>query len=125
MNKLRLTQKPIRGLWELIKRTVRNVTIKFATKKKGNKWIRNKPKIQNWYITKEIGEIRDEGRLEKIRNELQQMKNELESITWRELNGLILRSKANIIENNERNTKYFASLEKKRKDLKQSVYPDC
>ena len=53
-------------------------------------------------LTKEIGEIKDEGRLEQIRNELQQTKNELESIIERELNGLILRSKANIIENNER-----------------------
>ena len=62
-------------------------------------------------LTKEIGEIRDEGRLEQIKNELQQTKLELESIIERELNGLILRSKANKIENNERNTKYFASLE--------------
>ena len=62
-------------------------------------------------LTKEIGEIRDEGGLEQIRNELQQTKLELESIIERELNGLLLRSKANKIENNERNTKYFASLE--------------
>ena len=67
-------------------------------------------------FTKEIGEIRDEGRLEQIRNEQQQTKNELESIIERQLNGLILRSKANIIENNERNIKYFASLEKKRSE---------
>ena len=60
----------------------------------------------------------DKGRLEQIRNELQQTKNELESIIERELNGLILRSKANIIENNERNTKYFASLETKRSETK-------
>ena len=57
--------------------------------------------------------MRNDGRLEQIRNELQQTKNELESIIGRELNDLILRSKANGIENNERNTEYFANKIKK------------
>ena len=34
------------------------------------------------------------------------------------MNGLILRSKANIVENSEKNSKYFASLEKKRSESK-------
>ena len=87
-------------LWDLIKRTVRNETIKFATKeKKETNELETNLRSKIDTLTKEIGEIKDEGRLEQIRNELQQTKNELESIIERELNGLI---KANIIENNER-----------------------
>ena len=34
------------------------------------------------------------------------------------INGFILRSKANVIEHNERNSKYFSSLEKKKSESK-------
>ena len=80
-------------LWELIKGTVRNETIKICYKdKKETNELETKQRSKIDTLTKEIGEIRDEGRLEQIRNELQQTKNELESIIERELNGLILRS---------------------------------
>ena len=91
------------SLWELIKGIVRNETIKFATKKKKETdelETNLRSKIDT--LMKEIGEIRDEGRLEQIKNELQQMKNELESITERKLNCLILRYKANITERKQR-----------------------
>ena len=66
-------------------------------RKKGNNELETSLRSKIDTLTKEIGEIRDEGRLEQIRNELQQTKNEMESIIERELNGLILRSKANLI----------------------------
>ena len=43
---------------------------------------------------------------------------EFDKITENKLNGFITRSKAQIIEQNERNSKYFASLEKKKAESK-------
>ena len=58
-------------------------------------------------------------RVETIKNNLQEKKNnELEIITDAKSNGFILRSKANIVENRGKNSKYFASLEKKRSESK-------
>ena len=106
-------------LWELIKGTVRNETIKYASNKQKN------TKKQESTITKEIQtlnkqltEANDTNRIETIRNELNEKNYELENITDTKLNGLILRSKANMVENNEKNSKYFASLEKKRSENK-------
>ena len=39
-------------------------------------------------------------------------------ITKRKIQGLILRSKADMVEHGEENSKYFASLEKKRSETK-------
>ena len=42
----------------------------------------------------------------------------LEKITEERIQGLILRSKAEMVEHGEKNSKYFASLEKKRSETK-------
>ena len=44
--------------------------------------------------------------------------NALEKITEERIQGLILRSKAEMVEHGEKNSKYFASLEKKRSETK-------
>ena len=106
-------------LWELIKGTIRNETIKYASKKqkdtnKRETTLRNDIHILN----KSLSETSNTNRAETIKNNLQEKNNELEIITNAKLNGFILRSKANIVENSEKNSKYFASLEKKRSESK-------
>lgn len=106
-------------LWELIKGTVRNETIKYATKKKKNmNEAESKLKSQIETLTKTLSETQNQDDIEMISTNLQQTKQDLEDIIEAKLNGLILRSKANIVENSERNSKYFASLEKKRSEIK-------
>ena len=106
-------------LWELIKGTVRNETIKYASKKTKET---NKRQLalsdEILILNKILSETNNTDRIEIIKNNLREKNNELENITDIKLNGLILRSKANIVENSEKNTKYFASLEKKRSEGK-------
>ena len=85
--------------WELIKGTIRNETIKYASKKqkdtnKRETTLRNEINILN----KSLSETSNTNRVETIKNNLQEKNNELEIITDAKLNGLILRSKANIVE---------------------------
>ena len=82
--------------WELVKGTIRNETIKYATYKKK--------------------ETNKEGK--ELTNEINELQNKISESTETKLNGLILRSKANIVEHDEKNSKYFASLEKKRSETK-------
>ena len=49
-----------------------------------------------------------------VSEELDNKMKEFDKITENKLNGFITRSKAQNIEQNERNSKYFASLEKKK-----------
>ncbi|MCG7875526.1 MAG: reverse transcriptase domain-containing protein [Candidatus Thiodiazotropha endolucinida] len=106
-------------LWELVKGTVRNETIKFATKKKKEQNIHEeKLKKDIDTLTKEMAETTNIHKIETIKNNLENKNIELENIIETKLNGLILRSKANLVENDERNSKYFASLEKKRSESK-------
>lgn len=56
--------------------------------------------------------------IELIRANLEQKVNELQNIIENKINGSTLSSKANIVEYSERNSKYFASLEKKSSESK-------
>ena len=69
-------------------------------------------------MQKEISESSDANRIELLKEQLEEKSNTLEKITETKLNGLIMRSKANIVEHDEKNSKYFASLEKKRSETK-------
>ena len=69
-------------------------------------------------LQKEISESSDANRIELLKEQLEEKSNTLEKITETKLNGLIVRSKANIVEHDEKNSKYFASLEKKRSETK-------
>ena len=105
--------------WELIKGTIRNKTIKYATykKKETNK---HEKKLTNEIneLQNKISESTEANVIEVLKNDLNEKKNTFEQLTETKLNGLILRSKANIVEHDEKNSKYFASLEKKRSETK-------
>ena len=55
---------------------------------------------------------------ERLKQEIDNKRKELETIMENNLNGYITRSKAQIVKQNEKNTKYFASLEKKKSESK-------
>ena len=107
-------------LWEeIIKGTIRNETIKYASlKKKRNIQIEdnNAKEIQQLEI--ELMSSDDPLQNERLKQEIDNKRKELETIMENKLNGYITRSKAQIIEQNEKNTKYFASLEKKKSESK-------
>ena len=99
-------------LWELIMGTVKNETMKYASnKQKDTKKRESKIAKEIQTLNKQLTEVSDTNRIETIRNELNEKKYELENTTDTKLNGPILRSKANMIENNEKDSKYFARLE--------------
>ena len=103
-------------LWELIKGSIRNVSIKYcANKKKEMKNDENE-------ITREIDNLKlkqiDRPDDLTIINKLKEKTEQLESITKLKARGHFIRAKAIYIEGFEKNTKYFASLEKKRIESK-------
>ena len=96
-------------MWELIKGTVRNETIKYAsTKKREN--VKKEKELQ-----KDIDKLMDQNNPNdtNIQEQIKQKKSHLEKIYDEKVNGLIIRSKARWIEGGEKNTKYFANLEKR------------
>ena len=46
------------------------------------------------------------------------LKNHLNDLIDKEINGILIRSKANMVEHNETNSKYFSNLEKRGLNLK-------
>ena len=107
-------------LWELIKGTIRNETIKYATfKKKQN--TENEIKLINELETlgKRFIDTIDIDRINQLKHDIDLKKTELDKLTETKLNGQIIRSKAQIVDHGEKNnSKYFASLEKKKSDSK-------
>ena len=53
-----------------------------------------------------------------IENEITLKKQILDGIYHTQLNGIILRARAQHVEHNEKNTKYFANIEKRRSEQK-------
>ena len=106
-------------LWEIIKGTVRNETIKYASlKKKEN--LKNEIKYTKdiEQLERELSNADDSELHDRIKSNLDSKRNELNKILENRLNGYITRSKAQIIEQNEKNNKYFAGLEKKKSEAK-------
>ena len=104
-------------LWEIIKGGICNETIKYASFKKKEQ---NKKEIQ---LNEEINKIKnnlmkgndnEEDDLKRLKEKDQELQNLYEL----EIKGYIIRSKADYIEGGEKNTKYFANLEKKSSDAK-------
>ena len=104
---------------ELIKGTVRNETIKYATYK-NKETIKQEKTLTNeiTQLQKELADSSDASIINLLKDKLDGKSNTLETITETKLNGLIMQSKANIIKFGEKNSKYFASLEKKRSETK-------
>ena len=55
---------------------------------------------------------------EHTKDTLDSKKLELNDLLDNKINGILIRSKANIVEHNEKNSKYFSNLEKKRAEQK-------
>ena len=94
--------------WELIKGTIRKETIKYATikKKETNKQEKKLTNAINESQNK-ISESTEANVIEVLKNNLNEKKNTFEQLTETKLNGLILQSKANIVEHDEKNRKYL------------------
>ena len=101
-------------LWEIIKGTIRNETIKYASlKKKRNIQIEENHTKEIQRLEIELTSSDDPLQNERLKQEIDNKRKELETIMENKLNGYITRSQAQIIEQNEKKTKYFASLERK------------
>ena len=64
-------------------------------------------------LQKEISESSDANRNELLKQQLEEKSNTFEKITETKLNGLIMRSKANIVEHDEKITNILLVLKKK------------
>ena len=92
---------------------IRNTSIIYASRAKQQKEKREQEiykQIQNI----ESNTNNNDSDLERLNT----LKLELDAISTERINGMILRSKAQYVENNEKNSKYFASLEKRHYEQK-------
>lgn len=107
-------------LWEVIKSTIRNETIKYSSfKNKQNK----KDELQ---LINQIKELESQLNginpdTDTITEHIDEAISKLETINEQKINGFLLRAKAVHVENNEKNSKYFANLEKQRAE-KKTIY---
>ena len=103
-------------MWQLIKGTIRNETIKYCSHKKKNT-IKTENKIKNEIdiLEKQFINNPDD---DTLKDNIKSKKEELNKIFETQTNGIILRAKAEWVEGAERNTKYFSNLEKKRAENK-------
>ena len=107
------------NLWELIKGTVRNETIKYAArKKKENNELENRLSNDINKLKIDLTNSLNNDNSQNIKSNLDKKISELESLIENKINGSILRSKAIVVEYSERNSKYFANLEKKKSETK-------
>ena len=106
-------------LWELIKGSVRNETIKYAArKKKENNELENRLSNDINKLKIDLTNSLNNDNSQNIKSNLDKEISELESLIENKINGSILRSKAIVVEYSERNSKYFANLEKKNSETK-------
>ena len=103
-------------LWEIIKGNIRNETIRYATiNKLKSKENENKLEKEISDLKTQIQTCNNNDTLENLVNLLNNKTTELTEIIDKRI---IVRSKADFVENNERNTKLFSNLEKKRSESK-------
>ena len=69
-------------------------------------------------MEKDLTKTTDIVETDQIKQNINTKKSELDKLTENKLNGHIIRSKAQIVEHGEKNSKYFASLEKKKSESK-------
>ena len=103
-------------LWEIIKGSIRNESIKYASYKKKEQNKKETQLIEEINIIK--GKLTSENDQENELKRLKEKNQELQNLYEIEIKGYIIRSKAEYIEGGEKNTKYFANLEKKRSEAK-------
>ena len=103
-------------VWEMIKLNVRDSTMKYASKKK-----RNTDSIIKT-LTNEINDLdmkcKDNPSDETLRAKLKEKEKILEDIYDEKAQGIYIRSKAQWVEDGEKSSKYFLSLEKVHSEKK-------
>ena len=106
-------------MWEVIKGNIRNETIKYAAyKKKIDNEYENQIKLKIESLENNMISSKNDEYIENIKKQIDEHKNELNCFIENKINGLIIRSKATIVEFSEKNSRYFANLEKKRSESK-------
>ena len=106
-------------LWEIIKGNIRNETIKFAShKKKTDITNENNLNLEIEKIEHKINSATNNENIDELKKQLDENKTQLNSIIDNKINGIIIRSKATMVEFNEKNSRYFSNLEKKRAESK-------
>ena len=106
-------------LWELIKGTIRNESIRYSTlKKKQQKLREDEIKKALEQLENNLQNHTDDPNIEEITKSITNLKEELNEIVEHKINGFIIRSKAEIAEYNEKGSKYFSSLERKKAEKK-------
>ena len=99
--------------WEFLKYKIRYFCIKFSSKRKKERDIKEKTlqdKLSGLYI--KIYNLEDEFSKNNTIIEVNQVKSDLKEIEDYKVNGLIMRSKEKWFELGETNSKYFLNLEK-------------
>ena len=106
-------------LWEIIKGNIRNETIRYATIKKRKNSEKEKELNENIETLEyELQNSLNINNIDILKAELDMKKSELFDIIENKINGIIIRSKAEHVESNEKNSKLFSNLEKKRSESK-------
>ena len=102
--------------WALIKGRIRDETIKYASAKKKINYNIERETIK--YIELIQNDLYKDSSNITLINKYKEEKQKLEEINDNKIKGILIRTKAVWIEGAEKNTKYFASLEKKRAEQK-------
>ena len=110
-------------IWELIKGTVRNETIKFTTqKKKMNEQQENELNNAITALEFSLQTLTEQISIDQTKEILDEKKQQLNDIVTNKINGIILRSKAQKVEYSEKNSNYFSRLEKKTSEKKNRLH---
>ena len=101
-------------MWEIIKGEIRNQTIRYTTHK------RKQENEREDFLINKITKIQENiyNNENNLTEELQNLQAELESIRDTKIKGQMLRSKVHQVEHNEKNTRYFANIEKRKAESK-------
>ena len=103
------------NFWDFLKCKIRTVTIDYSIKK--SKERKQREKIINNQL-KSLEEQYSYNSDQNLSRKIEQCKQELENLYQIKTEGHIIRSRANWVENGERNTNYFINLEKRNQKLK-------
>ena len=93
-------------MWDMIKMNIRAVTVQYSASKK-----RENINLEK-QIMCEINKLEKQGDNEKVENQLDLLKEELENILQIKADGAAIRARAEWVEDGEKNTAYFLNLEK-------------
>ena len=106
-------------IWEIIKGSIRNETIKYSANKK-KKQNELEQKLINDFenIENQIEQTTNASLQDELTKKLDNTRKLLNDIMDIKLNGIIIRSKSQFVEHHEKNTGYFSNLEKKQSEKK-------